>query len=247
MHTPISGDMPPVKCEFCGSKLEPRYLEHELCGKLHRMFCGYEECTCPGSARQRESEAREARATRERDRAIERLEAYQNAGIPPKYIGARADLSSGLPKVLAGRGLYIQGGNGTGKTTYASALAMSAIDLGRSVVFTSSSRMKGELFSTSKSCTEEDLFRKWSAPYLLVIDDLGKECANRAVVPMLYRVINERDEQMRPVVVTSNFGKKELGEKLAECGDESCAMAIVSRLFGMTDKMEFEGADRRLS
>ena len=123
---------------------------------------------------------------------------------------------------------------------------MKVIDLGKTVVFTSSSRMKGELFSTSKECTEEDLFRKWSAPYLLVIDDLGKECANKAVVPMLYRVINERDEQLKPVVVTANFNKAELGEKLAECGDASCAQAIVSRLFGMTDKMVFGGEDRRL-
>ena len=236
----------PIRCPFCGSPLKPRVLVAQIGSKAHTVPLGYEECGCRQAVETRRREQAEAEEREQAREEAERMARCLDAGIPPKYLTAEADLSYGLPRVMAGRGLYIQGANGTLKTTYASALAKAVLDLGKNVVFTSSSRMKGELFSTSKACTEEDLFRKWSAPYLLVMDDLGKECANKAVVPMLYRVINERDEQMKPVVVTSNFDKKTLGEKLAECGDESCAIAIVSRLFGMTDKMVFGGGDRRL-
>lgn len=235
-----------ISCKYCGSPLVPLYKSITLGNDDYEIFIGYQDCGCSLASRAREQEEAERRAEEAAIAEAERGARYSKAGIPPKYVGAEADLSDGLPRVLAGRGLYIQGDNGTLKTTYAAALSKAVLDLGKSVVFTSSSRMKGELFSTSRSCTEEDLFRKWSTPYLLVIDDLGKECANRAVVPMLYRVINERDEQLKPVVVTTNFGKKALGERLAECGDVSCAKAIVSRLFGMTDKMMFGGGDRRL-
>jgi DNA replication protein DnaC len=236
----------PIRCGFCGSELKPLYQTFEIANEHRDVFLGYAECPCPQAVAEREREEAERKAEEAAKAEAERMGRYEKAGIPPKYLTATADLSYGLPRVMAGRGLYIQGDNGTCKTTYASALAMKVIDLGKSVVFTSSSRMKGELFSTTRDNTEEDLFRKWSAPYLLVIDDLGKECANKAVVPMLYRVINERDEQMKPVVVTCNFDKATLGEKLSECGDVSCAKAIVSRLFGMTDKMVFGGGDRRL-
>lgn len=236
-----------TRCDFCGRVLKPRYLDSAFKHpSVKRIFFGHEPCDCPEAVEQRRREAEAERAEEARRREQERVARYEKSGIPPKYLGAQAELSQGLPRVMAGRGLFIQGENGTLKTTYASALSKAVIDLGKTVLFTSSSRMKGELFSTTKANTEEDLFRKWIAPYLLVIDDLGKECANKVVVPMLYRVINERDEQMKPVVVTCNFDKAGLGEKLAECGDVSCAKAIVSRLFGMTDRMVFTGGDRRL-
>ena len=236
----------PIKCEFCGNELKPLYQSFDIGGMMRDVVLGHAECTSQRAVEERKRIEAERRANEEAREEAERMRLYEKAGIPPKYLNYEADLSYGLPRVMAGRGLFIHGDNGTLKTTYATALSKAVVDLGRSVVFTSSSRMKGELFSTSKACTEEDLFRKWSSPDLLVIDDMGKECANKVVVPMLYRVINERDEQMKPVVVTSNFDLSTLGEKLAECGDESCAHAIVSRLYGMTDKMVFGGEDRRL-
>lgn len=237
--------MPTVdaRCEFCGKPLEPLTVSIP---SLHGepVMVGYRECGCEGAVRSR-MESRKADA--EKAEAERRDAAHRKAGIPPKYLDAEADISKALPLVMNGKGVYAFGGNGTGKTTFACALAKAVSDLGKPVVFTSSSRMKGELFSTTRAFTEEDLFRKWTKPWLLVIDDLGKECGTKTVVSMLYRIVNERDEQMRPVVVTSNFSKAEIGEKLAESGDVSCAKAIVSRLCGMTETFEFAGEDRRLA
>ena len=103
------------------------------------------------------------------------------------------------------------------------------------------------MFSTGyKTETEQQLFARLSRPWLLIVDDVGKECDSKPVVSMLYRIFDERDKNERPVIVTSNFSKKELTARLAQCGDESAARAIVSRLFGMTRKVEIAGRDWRI-
>lgn len=242
------GDLPitptEARCPHCGAPLRP--ITVRVAGR--EIACGLEPCGCPGAIAERQRMEAAERARGEDDARRERRARYLRAGIPRKFVGLDADVDAALREVLSGRSLYLQGDNGRGKSVFAAVLAMRAIDRGRSALYTSSSRMKGELFSTGRDWTEEDLFRRWSMPWLLVIDDIGKECDNRAVVPMLYRVVNERDEQERPVVVTSNYTRRELGERLAQCGDESCARAIVSRLFGMCrEAVDFGGADRRLA
>lgn len=259
---------PTRSCEFCGANLEPRYVElpkgmrtkrkeraswlerlraGEPAEVNERLLVGFRACSCPDAVRKAEREERE-RAEEERAKAkAELLRSYERTGIPPKFFAAETDDENRVATVMNGKGLYVQGPNGTLKTTFACAVAKRVIRAGRTAKFTSSVKIKGELFSTFRSeTTEEEVFRSLVRPYLLVIDDLGKECDSRAVVSMLYRVINERDEQMKPVVITSNFTKQEICEMLAESGDVSTAEAITSRLFGMTEKVEFDGPDRRM-
>lgn len=259
---------PTRHCEFCGAELEPLFVDlpkgmrtkrKERTSWLERLkdgdpaevgarlLVGFSTCSCPYAVRKAEAEERE-RAEEERAKAeAELLRRYERAGIPPKFVGAETDDEPRVAAVMGGKGLYIQGPNGTLKTTFACAVAKRVIRAGRTAKFTSSVKIKGELFSTFRSeTTEEEVFKRLVRPYLLVIDDLGKECDSKTVVSMLYRVINERDEQMKPVVITSNFTKQELCEMLAESGDISAAEAITSRLFGMTEKVEFDGPDRRM-
>lgn len=259
---------PTRRCEFCGADLEPRYVElpkgmrtkrREKASWLERLragepaevnerlLVGFRACSCPDAVRKAEREERE-RAEEERAKAeAELARRYDLAGIPPKFIGAETDDEQCIATVMGGKGLYVQGPNGTGKTYFAIAVAKRVIRAGKMVRVTSAVKIKGELFSTFGSkTTEEEVYSRLVRPYLLVIDDLGKECDSKTVVSMLYRVINERDERMRPVIITTNFSKQELGEKLAESGDVSSAEAIVSRLFGMTEKIEIDGEDRRM-
>lgn len=259
---------PTKRCEFCGAQLAPRFFElpegmrtkrKEKVSWLERLragepaevreklFVGFEQCSCPNAVLRAQREE-EKRAEEERAKAeAELLRRYERAGIPPKYINAETDDDQRVATVMGGKGLYVQGPNGTLKTTFACAVCKRVIAAGKSARFTSSSKIKGELFSTFRSDkTEEELFARLRRPYLLVIDDIGKECDSVPVVSMLYRVINERDELMRPVIITANFSKQELCEKLAESGDVSAAEAIVSRLFGMTEKVVMDGPDRRM-
>ena len=81
----------------------------------------------------------------------------------------------------------------------------------------------------------------------LVLDDLGKESPTDWTLGQVFRVVNDRYENMRPVVVTTQYGKGDLIRRLAKNGDEETAVAIVSRLAEMCDKYELQGRDRRLS
>ena len=82
---------------------------------------------------------------------------------------------------------------------------------------------------------------------LLVIDDLGKEAPTEWTLGQVFRVINTRYENLKPVVVTTQFGKSDLIRRLARHGDAETAVAIVSRLAEMCQKVEIDGNDRRLS
>ena len=78
----------------------------------------------------------------------------------------------------------------------------------------------------------------------LVLDDLGKESPTDWTLGQVFRVVNDRYENMRPVVVTTQYGKSDLIRRLAKNGDEETAVAIVSRLSEMCDKYELQGKDR---
>lgn len=149
--------------------------------------------------------------------------------------------------VREGRGAYVFGPVGTGKTHLASAVARMAVDDGMRVRVTDMpgiiARLKGT-FGTQTS--EEDVLSGLSRCGLLVIDDLGKEPPTDWTLTQVFRVVNDRYETMRPVVVTSQYDLKALGGRLSRNGDVDTALAIVSRLSEMCAKHEMRGADRRL-
>ena len=95
--------------------------------------------------------------------------------------------------------------------------------------------------------TEDGVLSRLSRVGCLVLDDLGKESPTDWTLGQVFRVVNDRYENMRPVVVTTQYGKGDLIRRLAKNGDEETAVAIVSRLSEMCDKYELQGKDRRLS
>ena len=169
------------------------------------------------------------------------------AGIPERYRHVEPDFKS-LDKIeREGRGLYLQGPNGTGKTRAASSIALAYIAKGRSVHFTSGGRVLSRLRDVMRSDeAEADVFAELTSPDLLVVDDLGKENQTPWAVSMIYMAIDDRYNTQKPVVVTSNYSKRELVARLSQDGDRSAAEAIVSRLSEMSTKVEMSGEDRRL-
>ena len=71
-------------------------------------------------------------------------------------------------------------------------------------------------FGTDES--EDDVLSRLSRCKLLVIDDLGKETPTDWVLSQVFRIVNDRYEQMRPVIVTTQFSRPELIERLAKNG-----------------------------
>ncbi|MCW3033667.1 MAG: replication protein DnaC [Solirubrobacteraceae bacterium] len=139
----------------------------------------------------------------------------------------------------AGRGLWLWGDVGTGKTTLAMLVSKAAIDAGRSVAIYSLPRLLNLLrVSLESPGGLIDLLDRLGAVDLLHIDDLGAENQTDWVLEQLYSIVNARYETERAIIATTNLPPDELGEHL---GDRT-----VSRLVEICgDPITLAGEDRR--
>jgi DNA replication protein DnaC len=111
-----------------------------------------------------------------------------------------------------GRGLWFYGDVGTGKTSLAMLVASRALDDGRSVAVYSVPRLLTELRASYDADSRESffsLFKRLTSVDLLILDDLGSERQTEWVLEQLYSIVNERWQDQRSVIVTSNIPKQE--------------------------------------
>jgi DNA replication protein DnaC len=144
------------------------------------------------------------------------------------------DIDENLDK---GRGLWLTGGYGTGKTALAMIVSRAAIDAGRSVAIYSCPRLLNMIRESIEGGGVIDFLDRLAGADLLHIDDLGAEHRTDWVLEQLYTIINARYQDERSIIVTSNLDPLELGEQLGE--------RIVSRLEGACERLPFYGADAR--
>jgi DNA replication protein DnaC len=142
----------------------------------------------------------------------------------------------------SGKGLWIQGDVGTGKTTLAMLVSKAALDAGRSVAIYSLPRLLNLLREAMDSDEGKlDFLDRLTAVDLLHIDDLGAENRTDWVLEQLYSIVNARYEAERAIVATTNLMPDELSERLGPrtvsrlveiCGD-------LIPLFGQDKRREF--------
>jgi DNA replication protein DnaC len=147
----------------------------------------------------------------------------------------------------SGRGLWIQGDVGTGKTTLAMLVSKAALDAGRSVAIYSLPRLLNLLREAMDSEKGKlDFLDRLTAVDLLHIDDLGAEHRTDWVLEQLYSIVNARYETERAIVATTNLMPDELSERLGArtvsrlveiCGD-------LIPLFGEDKRREFRASAR---
>jgi DNA replication protein DnaC len=107
-----------------------------------------------------------------------------------------------------GRGLWFDGPVGTGKTSLAILVAKAAKDAGRSYAVYPVPRLLAEIkrtFDRDASDTYLGFFRRLCTVDVLVLDDLGAEKQTEWVLEQLYSIINERWQDRRTIVVTTNI------------------------------------------
>jgi DNA replication protein DnaC len=138
-----------------------------------------------------------------------------------------------------GRGLWLWGDVGTGKTTLAMLASKAAIDAGYSVAIYSLPRLLNLLRESLESDGGLlDLLDRLSAVDLLHIDDLGAENRTDWVLEQLYSIVNARYEAQRAIVATTNLMPDELNERLGK--------RTVSRLVEICgDPIALAGEDKR--
>ncbi len=145
-------------------------------------------------------------------------------------------------KLDAGRGLWLMGDVGTGKTTLAMLVSRAALDAGHSVAIYSLPRLLAELRMTYDDESERsyiDLVDRLTAVDLLHIDDVGAERSSEWVLEQLYSIVNARYEHQRSIVVTTNIVERdELSKQITP--------RPVSRLTEMCEQLPLFGPDRRM-
>ena len=107
-----------------------------------------------------------------------------------------------------GRGLWFDGPVGTGKTSLAILVAKAAKQAGRSYAVYPVPRLLAEIkrtFDRDASDSYLGFFRRLCSVDLLVLDDLGAEKQTEWVLEQLYSIVNERWQDRRSIVVTTNI------------------------------------------
>jgi DNA replication protein DnaC len=107
-----------------------------------------------------------------------------------------------------GRGLWFDGPVGTGKTSLAILVAKAAKDAGRTYAVYPVPRLLAEIkrtFDRDASDSYTAVFRRLCTVDVLVLDDLGAEKQTEWVLEQLYSIVNERWQDRRSIVVTTNI------------------------------------------
>ena len=229
-------------------------------------------CTCEQSKLALEREKREIDALKRQETARLQAEALKerlhNSGLPeawhdralsqwqynsaPRLYAREQAIAFGAELVLPckkPRSLYIAGDIGTGKTFLASCLAADLIRRKVQVKWCNVGDVLRTIRSSfdRKDVTEEETIRQFTAPRVLVLDDLGKERPTEWAVEQLFSIINTRYDAKRPIIVTTNYGGQDLVQRLTPRGerDDTTPRAIVDRLREMSTVIKLEGESWR--
>ncbi len=206
----------------------------------------------------RPCECREQRLKRGRVRGVA-------SAIPPRYRGVSFDrppvsdmvrhaetrdavgkvstfidnLDSNLGK---GQGLWLFGDTGTGKTTLAMLVSKAATEMGHSVAIYSLPKLLARIRRTYDEEVNGDsygaFFERLTSVDLLHIDDFGAEKRSDWVLEQLYALVNERYEDERSIMLTTNLTVDKLEDQIGA--------RTVSRLTETCEQVPLFGADRRL-
>ncbi|AHF58166.1 ATP-binding protein [Spiroplasma eriocheiris] len=153
------------------------------------------------------------------------------------------------------KGLYIYGNPGVGKTYLAIRLANTLANNGKKIAFISVINLINKVkASFNLSVNDSSLVEKLLSSDVLFLDDIGGESVSAWVRDdLLFRILNDRISQNKPVFFTSNFNLTKLillyGNIKNDLHDSATnqikALRIVDRIRGLASEIELLGNSRR--
>ncbi len=274
-NIPCKFELPePEHCKYCGRTL---YYEGVLAfGSIVTIRReSPERCTCDKalaywSKKDKEDEEQKKRVDRQKE--IEKRQSRMNRLIVNSGMSKRQQFCSfdnytvtvpGQKNALEiaekyvtcfedkksiGKGLYIEGTNGTGKTHLASAIAMALINKFYSVKCQTAVALLENIkkaYNDYSDYTEDEILDRFRKVDLLIIDDLGKEQVTNWGVATLYSIIDYRYNEMLPTIITTNYNEQMLIERMTVNDDCQNIKAIISRFRETTDVITMAWNDYR--
>ena len=149
-------------------------------------------------------------------------------------------------------GLFIHGVRGTGKTMLAAIIANERAQAGSPVLFASVPDLMADIRSSFKDGTTSEAVQAVKNTPFLVLDDLGAEKMTEWVGEQLFCIVNHRYNERLQTVVTSNYSPTEIighmatVDKRGNVIDDMQGQRIMSRIYGMCERVEIKGADWRM-
>jgi DNA replication protein DnaC len=153
-----------------------------------------------------------------------------------------ADLAT-LRFITEGRSVAFLGQPGCGKTHLAVALATLAVEAGYRGYFTTADDMVVALGRARLDGTWASKLRTYTAPTVLVIDDVGLLPMERDAASAFFHVISHRYDKHAPTLVTTNRGLPGWG---AVFGDDVVAGAILDRILHRAVVFNIRGPSWRM-
>jgi DNA replication protein DnaC len=173
-------------------------------------------------------------------KTLEEFDFEFQPSIDPKVVYDLAELDF----VRDGHPILFLGRPGCGKSHLGIALGIKAVEAGYRGYFTGATDMTKALVSAWAEGTFNQKIRTYTAPSILVIDDVGITPFDRTEANAFFQVVNRRYELRSATVVTTNRGLPAWAELFG--GDSVVAAAILDRLLDKATVINIKGPSWRL-
>ena len=208
--------------------------------KIIKLFSDWNQPSCPACEREREQakadDEQRRRAHADAERKRQRIESMlKGSGIPPRFndrsfdtfnppndaalkiLDVCRDYAVRFPEYQArGTGMIFCGNPGAGKSHMACAIANHVITQHqKSAVFLKTAkaiRMVKETYGKASEKTEQQALDWFKIPDLLILDEVGVQFGTDAERYILFEIINERYEGLKPTILLSNLNIEGLKE-----------------------------------
>jgi DNA replication protein DnaC len=131
---------------------------------------------------------------------------------------------------------------GVGKTHLSIGLAVKALSVGYSVLFTTLAHLATDLVSAPHPVALKARMRRYLAAQVLVIDEVGYTKLTEEQANLLFALVRDRYEQ-GSIILTSNTSFSEWGALL---GNEVLATALLDRLLHHAEAISIQGRSYRM-
>ena len=251
------------KCKFCGKVLKPIGLDY-LYANIPLSSIEYERCDC----KQARDYWNEIDLKEEKQKKRKQFEQMIRQFYIQNYISKQiqdyqfenfiitetnkkeVEIAKDFTKKCINKnqknGLIITGKSGVGKTHLATAILNKLTEKDMLVLMGRMILLLDVIKDTFKdfSSKEKDIIELYSKVDMLIIDDLGTERISSWALEKLYTIIENRNENKIPIIVTTRFNKESLLDRFCQSEDEELSEAVIQKLYQFCYGIELKKYDQ---